>query len=67
MWKSDLNVVSTGIVFHNPCGNRCGNLLVCVEKESEAKVFHISTGYYLECPVEMWKTQSQFIDTEQVS
>jgi hypothetical protein len=47
MWKSDLNVVSIGIVFHIPCGKCCGNLLVCVEKEWEAKVFHISTGHFL--------------------
>jgi hypothetical protein len=58
MWKSDLNILSIGIVFHNPCGKHCGNLCLCVEKKPEAKVFHISTGYYLEYPVEMWKTQS---------
>ncbi len=58
MWKSDLNVISIRIVFHNACGKRCGNLTVYVEKETEAKVFHISTGHFLEYPVEMWKTQS---------
>ena len=56
MWKSDLNVVSVGIVFHNGCGKRCGNLRLCVEKKHEAKVFHISTGEVKKVPVEMWKT-----------
>jgi hypothetical protein len=58
MWKSGLNVVYIRIVFHNPCGKCCGNLGLCVEKEPAAKVFHISTGHFLEYPVEMWKTQS---------
>jgi hypothetical protein len=46
MWKSDLNDVSNRIVFHNGCGKRCGKLYLCVEKEHEEKVFHISTGTF---------------------
>jgi hypothetical protein len=58
MWKSDLNVLSKRIVFHNGCGKCCGKLCLCVEKEHEEKVFHISTGLVLKSPVEMWKTFS---------
>jgi hypothetical protein len=56
MWKSDLNIVSNRIVFHSGCGKDCGKLCVRVEKEHREKVFHISTGRFLESPVEMWKT-----------
>jgi hypothetical protein len=56
MWKSDLNVVANGIVFHNGCGKCCGKLSLCVEKNREKKVFHISTGHLFTIPVEMWKT-----------
>jgi hypothetical protein len=58
MWKSDLNVVVNRIVFHNGCGKCCGKLYLCVEKELEEKVFHISTGHLSSLPVEMWKTFS---------
>jgi hypothetical protein len=56
MWKSGLSVVSSGIVFHNGCGKRCGNLRVNVEKKCKGRVFHISTGHLFALPVEMWKT-----------
>jgi hypothetical protein len=58
MWKSDLSVAVNRIVFHNGCGNYCGKLSLCVEKELEEKVYHISTGHLLNMPVEMWKTFS---------
>jgi hypothetical protein len=58
MWKSHFIVAGKGIIFHSPCGNRCGNHLMIVEKKSFDKVFHISTGPYFKGPVEMWKTQS---------
>jgi hypothetical protein len=45
MWKSTLSVVVNRIVFHNGCGKRCGKVCLCVEKELEEKVFHISTGH----------------------
>ena len=56
MWKNGLTVVNSRIVFHNPCGKRCGKLCVNVEKKYEERVFHISTGYLFTGPVEMWKT-----------
>jgi hypothetical protein len=56
MWKSGLTVVTIGIVFHSGCGKCCGKFLLCVEKVRKGKVFHISTGCFLESPVEMWKT-----------
>jgi hypothetical protein len=58
MWKTDLSVVTIRIVFHRGCGKYCGKLYLCVEKEPEEKVFHISTGYLSSVPVEMWKTFS---------
>ncbi len=61
MWKSHFIVDTKGIVFHNPCGNRCGNLLPSVEIFLFHKVFHISTGPFFTYPVEMWKTQSQAV------
>jgi hypothetical protein len=56
MWKTNLSVVANRIVFHTPCGKCCGKVCLCVEKELEEKVFHISTGCFLTPPVEMWKT-----------
>jgi hypothetical protein len=56
MWKTEISVADNGNVFHNPCGNHCGNLRDFVEKNHERKVFHISTGPFLTSPVEMWKT-----------
>jgi hypothetical protein len=56
MWKTDLSVAANRIVFHKGCGNHCGKLCLCVEKELEEKVFHISTGHLSSVPVEMWKT-----------
>jgi hypothetical protein len=56
MWKSGFTVDTKGIVFHTPCGNRCGKLPSFVEKNSERRVFHISTGPFRDLPVEMWKT-----------
>jgi hypothetical protein len=61
MWKSDLIVLSKRIVFHNPCGNRCGKLLLSVEIQSFSKVFHISTAPRIIGPVEMWKTPRQVL------
>lgn len=55
MWKSPLSVVNNRIVLHNGRGKRCGNLLICVEKEQEAKVFHISTGLNNLRVLELWK------------
>ena len=66
MWKTEVNVVGNRIIFHNPCGNRCGNLRAFVEKNHEARVFHISTGPFLSLPVEMWKTFSQLFDFKQL-
>jgi hypothetical protein len=56
MWKSHFTVESKRIVFHNPCGNRCGKLFHSVEKAISQKVFHISTAPTFPIPVEMWKT-----------
>jgi hypothetical protein len=56
MWKSHFIVLAKGIVFHSPCGNRCGKLSPTVEICSFGKVFHISTGHFITGPVEMWKT-----------
>jgi hypothetical protein len=56
MWKRELSAVGNTDVFHNRCGKCCGNLNICVEKKFEERVFHISTGYQLSMPVEMWKT-----------
>ena len=56
MWKRELSAVGNIDVFHNGCGKCCGNLSIYVEKEYEGGVFHISTGYELTLPVEMWKT-----------
>jgi hypothetical protein len=56
MWKSGFTVEGKRVVFHNPCGNRCGNLRHFVEKNFERRVFHISTGPLSDPPVEMWKT-----------
>jgi hypothetical protein len=61
MWKSHFIVLSKRIVFHNPCGNRCGKLLPSVEIQSFSKVFHISTAPRIIGPVEMWKTLSQVL------
>jgi hypothetical protein len=56
MWKTGISVAGNGNIFHNPCGKCCGNLRAFVEKNHEARVFHISTGPFLTPPVEMWKT-----------
>jgi hypothetical protein len=58
MWKTHFIVDSKGIVFHSPCGKRCGNLRPLVEKLELSKVFHISTGANIAMPVEMWKTHN---------
>jgi hypothetical protein len=52
MWKSHFIVENKRIVFHSPCGNRCGNLFHSVEKTAPHKVFHISTGCLLQS---LWK------------
>ena len=52
MWKSHFIVDSKGIIFHSPCGNRCGNLRPSVEKDSSSKVFHISTASFFDT---LWK------------
>lgn len=31
MWKTHLNVAVKGVVFHSPCGKRCGKVTVAVE------------------------------------
>src|ERR1700755_2924906 len=67
MWKTEVSVAANGNVFHNPCGNRCGNLRAFVEKKHEGRVFHISTGAFLSPPVEMWKTFSQMVDFKQLT
>jgi hypothetical protein len=56
MWKSRFTVVANRVVFHNPCGKRCGKLRRFVENIFDRKVFHISTGPNIALPVEMWKT-----------
>jgi hypothetical protein len=56
MWKTHLTVVIKEFVFHSPCGKRCGNLRLSVEKKLQQKVFQISTGAIITSPVEMWKT-----------
>ena len=58
MWKTHFIVVVKGIVFHSPCGYRCGKLWSPVENSAFDKVFHISTAPFFTGPVEMWKTQS---------
>lgn len=58
MWKTHFIVDSKGIVFHSPCGNRCGKLRPSVENSTPDKVFHISTGSFFPHPVEMWKSQN---------
>jgi hypothetical protein len=44
MWKTHFIVVAKRVVFHSPCGNRCGNLGSNVENFFRSKVFHISTA-----------------------
>src|SRR5437764_15072104 len=52
MWKSHFIVESKRIVFHSPCGNRCGKLFRSVEKVFAQKVFHISTALFFNS---LWK------------
>ena len=58
MWKTHFIVVTKGIVFHSPCGYRCGKILSPVENSQVNKVFHISTAPFFTGPVEMWKTRN---------
>ncbi len=56
MWKTHFIVESKGIVFHSPCGKRCGKLTSSVDNFSFAKVFHSFHRLDVTEPVEMWKT-----------
>jgi hypothetical protein len=52
MWKSHFTVATKRIVFHTPCGNRCGKLRSSVEIKTGRQVFHISTGTFF---FTLWK------------
>ena len=63
MWKTHFIVDTKGIVFHSPCGKRCGKLFQPVDKKKFSTDFEFSTGVNFAEPVEMLKTFFNFMKT----